>query len=138
MQHDCAITQRLMRAQRTMFRLAATAPHNITQTEVHHATGMSMSAIGQYARGETAMSGPAIMKLASWRDFPSDLLTILFSETERVVCDQGGDGDHTDYAAHCIDFTAEYAKARHPKSEAGEKIGPNEQRALDSKRRRAA
>lgn len=134
MQHSCTITQRLMRAQRTMFRLAAAHPFNITQTEMHHATGMSMSSLGQYSRGETAMSGPAIMKLASWQDFPASLLSILFSGSERIVCNEGDGGDHTEYAGHCIDFTAAYAAARHPDSEAGTDIGPNEHRDLSSKR----
>ena len=138
MQHNCTITQRLLRAQKTMFRKAAAAPFNISQTEMHYATGISMSSLGQYARGETAMSGPAILKLASWADFPCELLTILFSETPRIICDEGEEGDHTRYAAHCIDFASRYTAARDPQSEAGVDIGPNEHRDLSSKRGRAA
>lgn len=135
MQHDCSITQRLLRRQKTMFRLAE-RDYGITHKEVHHETGMSLSAIGQYARGETAMGGPAILKLAAWKDFPADLLTLLFDGTNRVVCNEG-DGDHTEYADHCIDFAAEYQRSRHPNSEAGVDIGPNEHRKLSSKRRAA-
>ena len=136
MSHDCAITQRLKRRQKTMFRKAE-SEHGFTHKEIHFSTGMSLSAIGQYARGETAMSGPAMLKLADWKEFPAALLSILFSGTDRIVCDEGDGGDHTEYAAHCIDFTAHYAAARHPESEAGSDIGPNEHRVLSSKRRAA-
>lgn len=134
MAHDCNITQRLLRSQRTMFRLAE-RDHGITQSEVHHATKMSLSAIGQYARGETAMSGPAIMKLAAWQDFPSALLSILFSSTERAVCDVDGDGDHAAHADNCIQFASRYTQARHPESEAGTSIGPSENRELTALRK---
>jgi hypothetical protein len=41
--------------------------------------------------------------------------------------------DYDDFAAGCIDFAAEHAKARHPQSECGVNIGPGEQGRLDSK-----
>ena len=134
MAHDCTITQRLKRSQRTMFRLAE-RDHGITQSEVHHATGMSLSAIGQYARGETAMSGIAICKLAGWEDFPANLLSILLDGTRRVIADQCDPGDHAAHASNCVKFTAAYTDARDPESECGIEIGPMENRNLQSMRK---
>lgn len=87
MNAECAITQGLLARQRTMFRLAE-RDYGITHKIVHLETGMSLSAVGQYARGETAMSGPAICKLAAMRDFPAALLTLLIDGTGRVFSDE--------------------------------------------------
>lgn len=46
------------------------------------------------------------------------------------------DAGHDDLAAACIDYTATHAKARHPDSEHGVEIGPNENRALNLRRAR--
>lgn len=46
--------------------------------------------------------------------------------------------DHDDLAAACIDFAAEHARARHPESECGVDLGPNENKALTAKRARLA
>lgn len=43
--------------------------------------------------------------------------------------------DHDDLAGQCIDFAAEYSGARHPESEAGVDIGPNENDRLTKKAR---
>src|SRR5688572_10990406 len=86
MARDCMITARMCRNQRTMFRLAE-SQHGFTQKSIHLETGMSLSAIGQYARGETAMSGPAIYKLATVKDFPSELLSMLLDGTNRHIED---------------------------------------------------
>lgn len=137
MAHSCNITQRLLRSQKTMFRLAE-HDHGITQSEIHQSTGMSLSAVGQYARGETAMSGPAIMKLAAWSDFPSALLSKLFTGTERVVSDLGSDDDHAAHADGCIQFASKYTQARHPESEAGTDIGPTEHIELMAMRKGGA
>lgn len=134
MQHDCTITQSLLQRQRTMFRVAAM--HGWSHKLVHIETGISLSAIGQYARGETAMSGQAILKLASVKDFPSALLSILFDGTGRHVADDTDTGDHDSMAANCIDFVAEHAKARHPESPGGVEIVDCEHKGLVQKARR--
>lgn len=86
---DCAITNRLRRRQKTMFRLAAS--EGFSQKIIHDHTGMSLTSLSEYARGLTTMSGDAIMKLAEWRDFPADILTTLFAGTGREVRDEGSD-----------------------------------------------
>ena len=86
---DCAITNRLRRRQKTMFRLAAN--EGFSQKVIHDHTGMSVTSLSEYARGLTTMSGDAIMKLAEWHDFPADLLSTLFAGTGRQVLDEGAD-----------------------------------------------
>lgn len=80
-----------------MFRVAE-RDYGLTQKLIHLETGMGLSTIGQYARGETAMGGEAILKLASWSDFPSALLSILFEGTGRLITDET-DSDDDDLAA---------------------------------------
>lgn len=94
---DCAITNRLRRRQKTMFREAA-RQFGVTQKAIHLETGMSLTSLSEYARGLTTMSGDAIMRLAEWQDFPSELLTMLFAGTGRVVSDEGE--DPADVALH--------------------------------------
>lgn len=130
MSSDCTITARLLSRQATVFRLAE-RDHGITQKLVHLETRMSLSAIGQYARGETAMSGPALLKLLAMPQFPAALLSLLFEGTGRHVADDSGDsGDHEATADNCVEFTGRYAAARKDASEAGPAIGPNEDREL--------
>ena len=52
MAHDCTITDALKRRQSAMFLEAAN--RGVTHKVVHYETGLSLSIIGQYARGETA------------------------------------------------------------------------------------
>ncbi len=84
---DCAITNRLRRRQKTMFRIAAN--DGFSQKVIHDHTGMSLTSLSEYARGLTTMSGEAILKLAEWRDFPAEVLTILFNGTGRELTDEG-------------------------------------------------
>ena len=133
MAHDCGITASLKRRQKTAFRIAE-RQYGITQKAIELETGLCRTSIGEYARGETAISGPALMKLASWPEFPVECLSIMFAGTGRVVRDEGG-GSHQDYAEHCIDFSAAYAEARRDDSECGPDIGPGEDRKLSAKRR---
>jgi transcriptional regulator with XRE-family HTH domain len=131
---DCGFTHRLKTAQQEMFRLAK-AKYGFTQEAIHHASGIDRSSVGQYARGETAMSGPAIMAVAAIDDFPAELLSLLFQGTQRVVCDEkqtlGLDYDQVSHA--CRDFIAAKDDAHHPQSECGRDIGPRENATLGCK-----
>lgn len=109
---DCAITNRLRRRQKTMFRLAAS--DGFTQKVINGHTGMSLTSLSEYARGLTTMSGDAIMKLAEWQDFPAELLTMLFAGTGRVVADEGdepADGALHELGREGAHFLAEKADA---------------------------
>jgi len=44
--------------------------------------------------------------------------------------------NHDDLATAAIDYVGEHARARHPESECGVDIGPNEDKALNAKRAR--
>lgn len=126
MAHDCAITQRLKAKQRTMFRLAE-RDHGITHKIVHLETGMSLSAIGEYARGETAMSGPAIIKLANMEDFPAELLSLLLDGTNRHIADGEDDASCLDTLGdEADDIAREVRRARDPRSPGGTDITDQE------------
>lgn len=136
MSSDCNITHGLLNRQREMFRLAE-HQHGWSQKAVHHATGMSLSAIGQYARGETAMSGPAIIKLASVPDFPSDILSLLFTGTGRHVADDDRkDSDLDDLADAADELATDVRRARHPNSPGGVNIVPIERECIVNKAKR--
>ena len=130
MAHDCSETQSILAAQQTMFRLAE-RDHGITQKLIHLETGMSLSAIGQYARGESAMSGPAIRKLARMEQFPTGLLSLLFDGTGRHVADDAS--DEPDFDAIGLEangVAGEVAKARSKDSPGGTNIVPIEKDAI--------
>jgi hypothetical protein len=66
------------------------------------------------------------------RALPGDLLSLLVPDGFHIVPDPTG-LDYDDFAAGCIDFAAEHAKARHPLSECGVDIGPRETDTLNAK-----
>ena len=76
----------MKRHQVVMFRAAA--KQGFSQKIIHFDTGMSLSVIDEYARGVTCMGGPAILALAGLKDFPSDLISLLFDGTGRIVADE--------------------------------------------------
>lgn len=127
MQHDCAITQSLLQRQQTMFRKAAEA--GFSHKVIHHDTGLSLSIIGQYARGETAMSGPSILKVR--RAVGPSLVSILFDDGDYLV-PSDAELDYDTFAGGCIAFAAAHAKARHPDSPGGIDIIDEETPELDS------
>ena len=83
---DSAISDRMKRHQVVMFRAAA--KQGFSQKIIHFDTGLCLSVIDEYARGVTCMGGPSILALAGLKDFPSDLLSLLFDGTGRVVIDE--------------------------------------------------
>jgi hypothetical protein len=136
MAHDCAETQSLLAAQQTMFRIAE-RDHGITQKLIHLETRMSPSAIGQYARGESVMSGVAIRKLAMMQGFPSELISLLFDGTGRHVADDTS--DEPDFDAIGIEangVAGEVARARSPSSPGGIQIVRTEKDAIRDRVRR--
>lgn len=125
MSHDCAITQRLLANQRTMYRLAECG-FGFSQKAIHLLTGMSPSVIGQYARGETAMGGPAILKLSAIKDFPAELLTLLYAGTGRIIVDTPdlipSAAEYDDLARGALALAAAVQEARSENSPGGPAI----------------
>ena len=128
MQADCAITQTMKRAQITVF--AQAAKLGITHKVIHYDTGMSLSAIGQYARGETAMGGPCLIKLIGV--IPDDLLSLLLPDG-RLIVKAPVHVDHDEVIGAMTDYFAEKQRAHHPESECGREIGPIEHTTLCAK-----
>jgi hypothetical protein len=123
---DCAITNRLRRRQKNMFRLAAN--EGFSQKVIHAHTGMSITSLSEYARGLTTMSGDAIMKLAEWHDFPAELISTLFAGTGRAVCDEGDEPD--DGALHELGREGAHFLAEKADAEADGVVNLSEKRKL--------
>jgi transcriptional regulator with XRE-family HTH domain len=130
---DCVITNRLRRKQTTMFR-EAERQFGLTQKSIHLETGMSVTSLSEYARGLTSMSGEAIMKLAEWRDFPAELLTMLFAGTGREVRDEGDDPEEA--AIHELGREGAHFLAEKADAEADGVVNLDEKRKLKRRARR--
>lgn len=133
MSRDCAITHALKRAQITVFEQAAKL--GITQKVIHYDTGgenggISLSALGQYARGETAMGLPALLKLIDV--IPDNLLSLLLP-AGRLIVRVPEEIDHDEIEKAARDFLATKGDAHREDSEMGRDIGPNEKKALTAK-----
>lgn len=125
MADDCAITHRLLANQRTMFRIAE-AGFGFSQKAIHLLTGIGLTTVGQYARGETAMGGAAIMKISGIKDFPAELLCLLFAGTGRIVLDDHLSAkerlDYDDIALGALALAGEVQRARSENSPGGTEI----------------
>lgn len=92
---------------------------------------VSYSVVQAWASGRNGLSLYAV-KVLLRADYMAPLLSRLFEPEEHALVAAIAD-DHDDTAGKCIDFAAEHAKARHPASECGVDIGPNEDRRLKGK-----
>ena len=63
---------------------------------------------------------------------PNELMNLLCKDGYAIV-QVPVDTDYDDINQHCMEFSAEKARAHHPESEAGIAIGPGEQAQLASK-----
>lgn len=94
-----------------MFRLAER--DGISRKIICLSTGYSRTAVDEWARGEKAMSGPALVAVASMPEFPAELLSLLFDGTGRHVADDSGEtGDLDALGCETAGFTADYVEAK--------------------------
>ncbi len=133
MNRDCTITAGLKRAQVSMFNAAK--QRGITATVIHYDTGgknggISLSTIGQWSRGESAMGLEMLIRLIGV--IPDEILSLLLPDGHRIV-PAPETIDHDELARLALDLAAEHAAARHPDSEHGVEIGPNEHNRLTAK-----
>lgn len=91
----------------------------------------NVSTIGAWASGQNALTLFAV-KVLLRADYMAPYLSRLF-EPELHALKSVMAIDHDDTAGKCIDYSAEYAKARHPASEWGVDIGPTEEKRLKTK-----
>lgn len=125
---DCAITAAMKRAQETMFRKAA--ERGLSQKVIAADTGLSLTIIGQYARGETAMGGPSIIKM--FGVIPDDLLSLLLPDGRIIVRAPHGI-DHDALCDWAEGYVATKTKAHRADSPMGPEIADCERTELDSK-----
>lgn len=103
-----------------MLRLAK--KHGVTAKMIAMDTGYSRTAVGEWERGETCMSAPALLALAEMREFPSELLSLILEGTGRCIVD-GDDDNELDTLGEDADaVAAEVRRARHPASGGGPEI----------------
>lgn len=88
-----------------------------------------------WASGRNGLSLTGV-KLLLRAPYMAPLLSRLIEPEEYTFTRTDASADHDDLAANCIDFTTRHSRARHPKSEAGVNIGPNEDRELKAARAR--
>ncbi len=128
MHHECGITQRLLRRQKTMFRIAAL--DGWSQTLIAQRAGLSPSSVGEYARGATTISGPSFMKLAEV--LPDELLSLLIPSGKHIVS-APDELDHDALGDLARDYVDAKVKAHRADSPMGPEIAPCEDAALRSK-----
>ena len=106
--------------QRRVFRIA-TDPlrYGLTIKVIAFDSGIPDSTLRTYADGSTAMSLHAFVKLVGV--LPDELLSLLLPES-RILAPVAKAGDHDTFAAHCLDYAATYAAARHPNGPGGTDI----------------
>jgi hypothetical protein len=75
---------------------------------------------------------PVSALFALCRALPLDLLSMLLPDDVAILRVSEG-ADHDELAALCLDYAMTHTAARHPESEAGVDIGPNENRNLSEK-----
>lgn len=130
MNRDCTITAALKRSQVTMFREAKAL--GITASVIHYDTGgdnggISLSTIGQWSRGESAMGLEMLIRLVGI--IPDKLLSLLLPDG-RLIVRVPNEIDHDEADRAMREYVDAKAAAHHPESEAGRDIGPGEDKAL--------
>lgn len=116
-----AIKDQFLKNQKNFFRLAAKA--GFTQKIISLDTDYSTTAINQWARGTTAMGGPAMLAIISIKDIPAELISVLIDGTDRHIDD--GEDDHGGLDAlgdDADDVAREVRRARSPDSPGGTEI----------------
>ncbi|MGX7895499.1 hypothetical protein [Tsuneonella sp. HG222] len=119
--------QALLRQQQTVFRLAATK--GVTQKVIHLETGLSVSVIGQYARGETAMSAASLIKMIGV--IPDELLSLLLPDG-RAIVSMPSEINHDEICEWAEKFAARKMAAHREDSPMGPVIAPCEDDDLKS------
>jgi len=128
---ECVIAQRLKETQKDVFRIAADPMRfGLPMKLIAAKSGIPIDTLYTYANGRAAMPLLAMHKLCGV--LPNELLSLLLPG-EFCVAQADASLDLAETASRCIDFVAEYASARHPESEAGVDLGPNEIATLRAK-----
>jgi hypothetical protein len=94
-----------------MLRLAE-RDHDITRKVICLSTGYSRTAVDEWARGDKAMSGPALVALASMPEFPAELLSLLFEKTGKHVVEDCDTADLDALGRETAGFTSDYVEAK--------------------------
>jgi hypothetical protein len=131
------LEQNILQAQARIFRFAL-RDHGLCLKAISIDSGIKYETLRSYAgnKEETAMMPiSALCKLVGV--IPDELLSQLLEPVNRALVENDPQsGDHDTLAGNCIDFASRAVRYRHPDSEAGVDISPNEDRDLHASRRR--
>jgi len=127
----CVISQRMREEQKRIFRIA-TDPmrYGLTLKAIAIDSGIPFSTLRTYADGSAIMPITAVFKLC--KALPTELLSLILPEGLAITAN-GERIDHDDMAAKALDYSMEYARARHPDSPAGVQIAACEEAVLTGK-----
>lgn len=128
MSHDDNITVQTKRTQQTVFREAQA--RGLTLKVISIDSGLGYTTIQSYARGEAAMSLPALVKLIGV--IPADLLSMLLPDGWQIVA-VPEDIDHDELAEIARDYVGTKHDAHRADSPDGPLIAPCEDKALRAK-----
>ncbi len=128
---DPRIIHQTKEAQKLVFRVATDPQrYGMTFKAISMDSAIGYDSLCDYAAGKTEMPLSALRRLCGV--IPNELLSLLLDGGKSIV-DQAEGIDHADMASHAVDYLAEYSAARHPESECGVDLGPNETGRLDGK-----
>ena len=128
MSHDDNITARTKRTQQTVFREAQA--RGLTLKVIAIDSGLGYTTVQSYARGEAAMSLPALVKLIGV--IPADLISMLFPDGWQLV-PVPEDINHDEFCDLITDYRHMKDDAHRPESPAGRDLSPCELDKLDRK-----
>lgn len=118
----------------TQIQLFEDARHDLQLplTEIARQAKLPIGTVNAWAQGRNALSLWGIKKLLRVKRL-APLLSRFFEPEDYSLTAIDRQIDHDGVAADCIDFAAEHARARHPKSPGGVDIVEIEDRALRAK-----
>lgn len=118
---ECEMSQAVEMAQMLMFDLAY-RKHGFSRKILHLETGLPLTTIKSYEEG-TSMPVAALVKIAAVRNFPNELLGLLFDPACKTITDADPEEtDIDDLARAAVDVLQKYIAARHPESAGGIRI----------------
>lgn len=127
---ECEIAQAVSQAQMSMFDLAY-RKHGFSRKILNLETDIPLTTLKSYEEG-TAMPIAAVVKIAAVKNFPNELVSLLFEPADKVVADAEPDeGDLDNLALAAVEVLQKYIAARHPDSAGGIRIVHGEREDIE-------
>lgn len=132
------IPDAVRREQVRMFDLA-NRKHGLTLKVLNIETGISTSTLSGWINGTSMMPLDGFVRIAAIKDFPNELLSLVFDAAGKSVADSDeGAADVDDAVIAALEMTLAYVKARHPDSPGSIRIVHSEEPEIRMMARRVA